>query len=165
MKTLTQERDAAVTQLGVAFLTTEQLKFEKQSLSDQNLRLQAEIVQLKEGQETQTKRWQKLEENLREKILRREKMIHSLQEATRTTMNTSVVQEQSDSHLLDSIKHPQTSKQGSKPTSTPIAQSLPERKEPIRVQEGDDSGDITYLSVNDVSKVLILLRDPVADIF
>ena len=158
VKTLTKERDAAVTQLGVAFFTTEQLKTEKQSLSDRNIRLQAEIGQLKAEQEAQAKKWQRLEENLREKILRRDKMIQSFQEATQTTKKAIVAEEQSDSQLLASIEQPQLPSQAAKRDSTPHARFFSGQEKPIVVPTNDDTGDITYLSVNDASIILTSLK-------
>ena len=163
MKTLSRERDAAVTQLGVAFFTTEQLKTEKQSLSDQNSRLQAEIAKLTVGQEARDKKWQRLEENLREKIVRRDKMIHSLQEATHTAMNTSFVKQYSDSQQPISIEQPQDPKREVRRTSAPHARVFPDQIETIEVLADDGSEDITYLSVNDVSIALLIFESTVTN--
>lgn len=45
---LTKERDSAISQLGIAFVTTEQLKIENEQLVDENEQLKLEIAQLKQ---------------------------------------------------------------------------------------------------------------------
>ena len=54
IRNLTHERDTVVSQLGVAYLTTEQLKVEKERLIEANTRLSEEIAQLKTCGETHT---------------------------------------------------------------------------------------------------------------
>jgi regulator of replication initiation timing len=49
IKNLSRERDAAVSQLGVAYLTTEQLKAENQSLHEENETLRNEVKRLQAG--------------------------------------------------------------------------------------------------------------------
>ncbi|MCJ1377341.1 hypothetical protein MMC17_000436 [Xylographa soralifera] len=55
IRNLTQERDTVVSQLGVAYLTTEQLKLENERLIEKNMRLSDEIAQLRTCIETYTK--------------------------------------------------------------------------------------------------------------
>ena len=85
IRTLTQERDSAVTQLGVAYMTTEQLKVdnealraENEALKEENLKLDARIAQLTTGHENKTQEWQKREEGLRRKIHRRDETLQNL---------------------------------------------------------------------------------------
>ena len=85
IRTLTQERDSAVTQLGVAYMTTEQLKVDNESLraenealKEENLKLDARIAQLTSGHEVKTQEWQKREEGLRRKIHRRDETLQNL---------------------------------------------------------------------------------------
>ena len=83
IKTLTQERESAVAQLGVAYFTTEQLKSENEQLKEENMRLQAEISQLQAKSEDRTQKMIQIEENLRKKIQRRDETVQSLRELTR----------------------------------------------------------------------------------
>ena len=85
IRTLTQERDSAVTQLGVAYMMTEQLKVdnetlraENEALKEENLKLDARIAQLTSGHENKTQEWQKREEGLRRKIHRRDETLQNL---------------------------------------------------------------------------------------
>ena len=85
IRTLTQERDSAVTQLGVAYVTTEQLKVdnealraENEALKEENLKLDARIAQLTSGYQSKTQECQKREEGLRRKIHRRDETLQNL---------------------------------------------------------------------------------------
>ena len=83
LKNLTQERESAVAQLGVAYFTTEQLKRENEQLREENMRLQTEMSQLKAKSEDKTQKMTQIEENLRKKIQRRDETVQSLRELTR----------------------------------------------------------------------------------
>ena len=116
IRALTQERDSAVTQLGVAYMTTEQLKVdnetlkaENEALKEENLRLDARIAQLTTGHESKTQEWQKREEGLRRKIHRRDETLQNLRsinenvdisrlaEPTRKTPSKAIPENRSDS--------------------------------------------------------------------
>ena len=56
LKNITEERDAAVSQLGVAWFTTEQLKGENQTLRAENDDLKAQIAQLNANHEKETQK-------------------------------------------------------------------------------------------------------------
>ncbi|MCJ1431845.1 hypothetical protein MMC27_001200 [Xylographa pallens] len=68
---LTQERDTVVSQLGVAYLTTEQLKVENEGLIEANTRLSDEIAQLRTCGEPHTNVTVPRANGLREKNRRR----------------------------------------------------------------------------------------------
>ena len=84
IRNLTQERDAVVSKLGVAFFTTEQLKAENESLRDENLKLEADLAHMKAGHADLGQKWQKREEGLRKKIQRRDATVQNLREITQT---------------------------------------------------------------------------------
>ena len=82
IKNLTQERDSAVAQLGVAYFTTEQLKGENELLSNENRQLKAEVALLKANHSDKTQKMIKLEESLRRKIQRRDETVQELRGIT-----------------------------------------------------------------------------------
>ena len=88
IKNLTQERESAVAQLGVAYFTTEQLKDENEQLKKENKRLHTEISQLKVKNEDKTQKMAQVEESLRKKIQRRDETVQSLRDLTRN-MNSN----------------------------------------------------------------------------
>ena len=98
IRNLTQERDAAVSQLGVAFFTTEQLKAENESLRDENLKLEAELAHAKAGHADLSQKFQRREEGLRKKIQRRDATVQNLREITQTT-EVSQLQEKDPSQM------------------------------------------------------------------
>ncbi|KAI9715463.1 MAG: hypothetical protein M1812_005939 [Candelaria pacifica] len=89
-KNLTQERDAAISQLGVAYCTSEELKEENEQLRQENSRLKTEQQLLRdhlqswsEDREQRNKVWADKEAALREKIERREEAVREIQDMTR----------------------------------------------------------------------------------
>lgn len=68
---MAQERDSAVSQLGIAYFTIEQLKVENEGLKDENAELKTRLGQLSDVHETQTHKWTAREEALRRKVDRR----------------------------------------------------------------------------------------------
>ncbi len=89
-KNLTQERDAAISQLGVAYCTSEELKEENEQLRRENSKLKTEQQLLRdhlqswnEDREQQNKVWADKEAALREKIERREEAVRQIQDMTR----------------------------------------------------------------------------------
>ena len=71
LKTITQERDSAVSQLGIAYFTIEQLKAENETLKDENNELKTRLNQLTTGDENETHQWRIKEEALRRKLDRK----------------------------------------------------------------------------------------------
>ncbi|MCJ1312639.1 hypothetical protein MMC25_006314 [Agyrium rufum] len=80
IKEITGERDAAVSQLGLAFLTTRELRAENENLKDENLRLEARLAQFLANHQDETQQWKKTEETLRKKIQRRDETLHTFQQ-------------------------------------------------------------------------------------
>ncbi|KAI9784488.1 MAG: hypothetical protein M1835_003569 [Candelina submexicana] len=89
-KKLTQERDAAISQLGVAYCTSEELKEENEQLRRENSKLKTEQQVLRdhlqswnENREQQNKVWADKEAVLKDKIERREEAVREIQDMTR----------------------------------------------------------------------------------
>lgn len=80
LKTITQERDSAVSQLGVAYFTIEQLKVENESLRDENNNLKTRLGELSNDHENMTRQWTLKEEALRRKIDRRTEAVRITKE-------------------------------------------------------------------------------------
>ena len=71
LKNITQERDSAVSQLGIAYFTIEQLKVENEGLKTENDKLKNRLDQLGTDHENETKQWAIKEEALRRKVDRK----------------------------------------------------------------------------------------------
>ena len=80
LKNITQERDSAVSQLGVAYFTIEQLKVENEGLKDKNSKLKARLGQLNGGREDETQVWMAREEARQEKLDRRTEAVRNVVE-------------------------------------------------------------------------------------
>ena len=111
IRTIAQERDSAVSQLGVAYLTQEKIKDENESLrheneklkrkneslKDENFKLEAEFTHITANQEDQSKKWQKREEALRKKIQRRDEIVQALR-GTKTSADASLFKQSGPNH-------------------------------------------------------------------
>ena len=80
LKNITQERDSAISQLGVAYFTIEQLKVENAGLKDENNKLKTRLGQLTSDPENETQQWTIKEEALRRKLDRRTETVRSMKE-------------------------------------------------------------------------------------
>ena len=83
IKNLTQDRDSAVSQLGVAFYTSEGLKAENEALRSENETLKGRLAQIEAERENETKNWIKKEATLKKKVERREEAVREVREMTR----------------------------------------------------------------------------------
>lgn len=82
LKNITQERDSAISQLGVAYFTIEQLKVENEGLKTENKELKTRLAQLSKDHENETQKWTTKEEALRRKLDRRTEAVQSMIEET-----------------------------------------------------------------------------------
>ena len=83
LKNITQERDSAVSQLGVAYFTIEQLKVENEALKDENKKMSIRLGQLTDDHENETQKWTATEQNLRRKLDRRTEEVRNMIEESR----------------------------------------------------------------------------------
>ncbi|KAI9841336.1 MAG: hypothetical protein M1837_000769 [Sclerophora amabilis] len=83
VKKLTQDRDAAVGQLGVAYISSEEQKGENQALRAENDQLRSHIRRLTVERDDETHRWSKKEAALRRKVERRDEAVKEVREMTR----------------------------------------------------------------------------------
>ena len=70
LKSITQERDSAVSQLSVAFVTVEQLKLDNASVMQENRELKARISQMADEHSVETKQWVAKESALQQDLER-----------------------------------------------------------------------------------------------
>lgn len=78
LKSITQERDSAISQLGVAYFAIEQLKVENEGLKDENKKLKTRLAQLSNDRGNETQKWNTKEEALRRKPDRRTDTVRSV---------------------------------------------------------------------------------------
>ena len=83
IRNLTQERDSAISQLSVAYLTTEQLKAENERLVEANMLMRSKFSQSKLGEETDTQHLTQREEGLYTKNQRRDRALEEPHEQSR----------------------------------------------------------------------------------
>lgn len=78
LQNITQERDSAISQLGVAYFTIEQLKVENEDLKGENNELKDRLGQLSNDHENETQKWKANEEALRRKLDQRTEAVRSM---------------------------------------------------------------------------------------
>ena len=80
---MTKERDSAVSQLGVAYFTIEELKNENRDLATDNQQLRAQIKQLNANHDNETLQWTTKEEDLRRTIQQAKDSVRNLEEMSK----------------------------------------------------------------------------------
>ncbi|KAI9766634.1 MAG: hypothetical protein M1840_006445 [Geoglossum simile] len=83
IKNITQDRDSAISQLGVAFYTSEGLKAENEALRAENETLKSRLAQVEVERENETKNWIRKEASLKKRVERREEAVREVREMTR----------------------------------------------------------------------------------
>ena len=78
LKNITQERDSAISQLGVAYFTIEQLKVENEDLKSENDELKTRLAKLSNDHENETQRWTAKEGALPRKFDRKTEAVQSV---------------------------------------------------------------------------------------
>ncbi len=78
LRNITQERDSAISQLGVAYFTIEQLKIENEGLKSENSKLKTRLGQLSNEHENDTQKRTAKEEAPRRKLDRMTETGHSM---------------------------------------------------------------------------------------
>ena len=71
LQSITHERDSAVSQLSLAFVTTEHLKVENEAIKEENSQLKDHITRLNNQHSNETQQWTAKETALREELERR----------------------------------------------------------------------------------------------
>lgn len=148
---MTQERDSAISQLGVAYFTTEQLKVENEGLKGENNELKARLGQLSNDHENQTHKWTAKEEALRRKLGRRTEAVRSMREETGAQLEP---QDQN----LPKARHTEGTQRSVEPSTHKDANNmfdlLPNRKDmdgpskggqrTVQIDDSQDSEDSVY---------------------
>ena len=167
LKNITQERDSAVSQLGIAYFTIEQLKAENETLKEENSNLKARLSQLPTGDEKETRQWPIKEEALRRKLDRKA-------EAERSMAEHAVQHLEVQDKTVSRTRHPEGI--DSKPRSSPRKSRnnrfdlLPSRKnidEPsqgaqrtVQIDDSQDSDDSVYKAAEGEGKANGDVRPP-----
>ena len=84
---MTKERDSAVSQLGVAYVTIEQLKSENHALAKDNRDLKNQINYLTASHENQTQGWTIKEDDLKRQIQQTKESVRHLEEMSADMFN------------------------------------------------------------------------------
>ena len=166
LKNITQERDSAVSQLGIAYFTIEQLKVENETLKDENKNLKTRLGQLITDDDNETQQWPIKEEALRRKL-------DGKAEAERS-MAGNAVQHLEMQDKISKARHPEGIE--SKPRSSPhksrnnMFDLLPSRKnidEPsqsaqrtVQIDDSQDSEDSVYEAPEGKGKAKGNIRSP-----
>ena len=151
LKNITQERDSAVSQLGVAYFTIEQLKVENESLKNENDKLKTRLGELSKDHENETRQWTLKEEALRRKLDRRPEAVRSIKENGVQPPEPQDKIGSRSSRAEGGVPNPESS-----PSKTPttIFDLLPSRKDinecskgvqrTVQIDESQDSEDSVY---------------------
>ena len=105
---ITEERDSAVSQLGVAYVTIEQLKSENESFKSENQDLKDRIQRLTSDHESHTKQWTAKATAMKEKLAKRSEAITALQKqpgkATLRSEGRSMKKARAQTHQSDATE-------------------------------------------------------------
>ena len=145
LKTITQERDSAVSQLGVAYFTIEQLKVENEGLKGENNELKAHLGQLSDDHDNETHKWKAKEEALLRKLDRRTEAVESMIDETGAQPELQDKNIPKDRHTDGTERNVESS---THKTVNTMFDLLPIRKDIVRPSKGgqrpvqiDDSQD------------------------
>ena len=112
---MTKERDSAVSQLGVAYFTIEQLKSENNILATENRELKIKNNHITASHENETQEWTNKEEDLRRQIQQTKESVRNLEEMSRDMFDgrnrsTAVTSEKGNQNFLErsGLKQPDT---------------------------------------------------------
>ncbi|KAL9127426.1 MAG: hypothetical protein Q9217_003695 [Psora testacea] len=114
LQNITQERDSTVSQLGVAYITIEQLKNENESLKKENSHLKGLVSQLTNAHESEKQQWTAKENALQRKVERRTEAVMATRDITNNIASRSPRKKSSRTQFQD---HSQASRTGLKPPS------------------------------------------------
>ena len=84
---MTKERDSAVSQLGIAYFTIEQLKSDNNTLAIENRELKKQINRLTASHEDETQEWTTKEDDLRRQIQQTKESVRNLEEMSKDMFN------------------------------------------------------------------------------
>ena len=167
LKNITQERDSAVSQLGIAYFTIEQLKVENETLKDENKNLKTRLGQLITDDDNETQQWPIKEEALRRKL-------EGKAEAERSMAGSAVQHLEMQEKRTSKARHPEgiESKSRSSPhkSRNNMFDLLPSRKnidEPsqgaqrtVQIDDSQDSEDSVYEAPEAKGKAKGNVRSP-----
>ena len=167
LKTITQERDSAVSQLGIAYFTIEQLKAENETLKDENNDLKTRLSQLTNGDENETHQWPIKEEALRRKLDRKA-------EAERSMAGNAVQHFEVQDKSMSKNRHPKgiesNSRSSPRKSRNNMFDLLPSRKnidEPsqgaqraVQIDDSQSSEDSVYEAPEGIGRANSDVRSP-----
>ena len=152
LRNITQERDSAVSQLGVAYITIEQLKLENEGLKGENTELKALLSQLSDDHENKTQKWTAREEALRRKLDRRTEAAQSMMEGS--GVQPSVLQDKNVSRGRDTEGVERNVESAAHKHANTMFDLLPSRKNgeesskggrrTVQIDDSQDSDDSLY---------------------
>lgn len=149
LKTITQERDTAVSQLGVAYFTNEQLKLQNEALQAQNDELRRNVEDLIAHQEESTMGFE-TDPNMTEKELQCDRIMYEREQAQNTRQKIKANLRASREQVTETVPNlPPRALQVSEDTNESQLTSST-HGEP-RVTIDDVSLDLSYLSFARVS--------------
>lgn len=145
LKNITQERDSAISQLGVAYFTIEQLKVENESLKGENNELKTRLGQLGSDHENETQKWIAKEEALQRKIGRRTEAVRSMIEEGGVQTSEPQDKKVAKSHHNGSSTHKEANTMFDlHPTGKDIDEPSKGGQRTVQIDESEDSEDSVY---------------------
>ena len=148
LKNITQERDSAVSQLGIAYFTIEQLKAENENLKDENNSLKTRLSQLTTGDENETRQGAIKEEALRRKLDRKtgaersmaENAVQHLEVQDKSVSKTRHL-EGIESNLRSSPRESRNNMFDLLPSRKNIDEPFQGAQQTVQIDDSQDSGD------------------------
>ena len=100
LESITQERDSAVSQLSVAYVTTEHLKIENEAVKAENCQLKDRINELTTHRDNETQQWKAKETILQKQLERRLETVKALEDEKQALASRSQAETASNAKIL-----------------------------------------------------------------